>query len=53
MIPDSEIIEFERMGNTPAGFRVEKDARVMQLLFYHLNTEVAERYSGRYQNENL
>ena len=39
--------------HNPAGFKVEKDARVMQLLFYHLNTEVAEGYSGRYQNENL
>jgi len=38
--------------HNPRGFRVEKNARVMQLLFYHLNSEVAEGYSGRYQNEN-
>ncbi|HJH32008.1 MAG TPA: deoxyuridine 5'-triphosphate nucleotidohydrolase [Methanosarcinaceae archaeon] len=39
--------------NNPAGFKVGKNARVMQLLFYHLNTEVEEGYSGRYQNENI
>ncbi len=39
--------------HNPAGFNVEKNARVMQLLFYNLNTEVEEGYSGRYQNENI
>ncbi|WP_410508544.1 deoxyuridine 5'-triphosphate nucleotidohydrolase [Methanosarcina hadiensis] len=35
-----------------AGFRLKKNARIMQLLFYTLNTEVEEGYSGVYQNEN-
>jgi dUTP pyrophosphatase len=35
------------------GFDLKKDARIMQLLFYHLHTEVEEGYSGRYQNENI
>ncbi|MCQ1534481.1 deoxyuridine 5'-triphosphate nucleotidohydrolase [Methanosarcina sp. KYL-1] len=36
----------------PAGFRLKKDARIMQLLFYTLDSEVEEGYSGIYQNEN-
>ncbi len=36
----------------PAGFKLKKNARIMQLLFYTLNTEVEEGYSGVYQNEN-
>lgn len=36
----------------PAGFRLKKDARIMQLLFYTLDSEVEEGYSGVYQNEN-
>jgi len=35
------------------GFRVKKDARVLQLLFYRLGERVSEGYSGVYQNENL
>jgi len=35
-----------------AGFSVKKNARIMQLLFYTLDTEVEEGYSGVYQNEN-
>lgn len=35
-----------------AGFRLKKNARIMQLLFYTLNSEVEEGYSGVYQNEN-
>ncbi len=35
-----------------AGFRIKKDARVMQLLFFRLENEVKEGYSGVYQNEN-
>lgn len=35
------------------GFRVRKDARVMQLLFYRLGERVNEGYSGVYQNENV
>jgi dUTP pyrophosphatase len=36
----------------PAGFRLKKNARIMQLLFYTLGTEVEKGYSGIYQNEN-
>ncbi len=35
------------------GFRVRKNARVMQLLFFRLDEEVREGYSGAYQNENV
>lgn len=35
-----------------AGFRLKKNARIMQLLFYTLDSEVEEGYSGVYQNEN-
>ncbi|AKB53292.1 MULTISPECIES: deoxyuridine 5'-triphosphate nucleotidohydrolase [Methanosarcina] len=35
-----------------AGFRLKKDARIMQLLFYTLEAEVEKGYSGIYQNEN-
>jgi dUTP pyrophosphatase len=35
-----------------AGFRLKKNARIMQLLFYALGTEVEKGYSGIYQNEN-
>ncbi|VVB87776.1 Deoxyuridine 5'-triphosphate nucleotidohydrolase [uncultured archaeon] len=34
------------------GFRVKKNARVMQLLFFRLDEEVGEGYCGIYQNEN-
>ena len=34
------------------GFRVQKNARVMQLVFFTL-TSATEGYSGKYQNENL
>ena len=37
----------------PAGFRVQRDARVMQLVFFGLAQSVAEGYSGVYQGENL
>lgn len=36
----------------PEGFRLKKDARIMQLLFYTLDMEVENGYSGVYQNEN-
>jgi len=35
-----------------SGFRLKKNARIMQLLFYTLDTEVENGYSGVYQNEN-
>ena len=39
--------------HNPHGFRVKKDARLLQLVFYKLQGEVSEGYCGRYQNENL
>ena len=36
----------------PEGFRLKKDARIMQLLFYTLESKVKKGYSGIYQNEN-
>ena len=36
----------------PAGFRLKKDARIMQLLFYTLDGKIEKGYSGVYQNEN-
>lgn len=37
----------------PAGFRVQKDARVMQLVFFGMSEATAEGYRGRYQGENI
>ena len=37
----------------PAGFRVQRNARVLQLVFFALATEDAEGYRGVYQGENL
>jgi dUTP pyrophosphatase len=36
----------------PAGFRVARDARVLQLVFITLSAAVAEGYAGVYQGEN-
>jgi dUTP pyrophosphatase len=35
-----------------AGFRLKRNARIMQLLFYTLDSELEKGYSGVYQNEN-
>ena len=35
------------------GFKIKKNARVLQLLFFRLGKEVGEGYSGIYQNENI
>jgi len=35
------------------GFKIKKNARVLQLLFFSLGEEVREGYSGVYQNENV
>ena len=35
------------------GFRVKKNARLLQLLFFRLDGEVKKGYSGIYQNENI
>jgi dUTP pyrophosphatase len=34
------------------GFKVKRNARIIQMLFFKLDKEVSEGYSGRYQNEN-
>jgi dUTP pyrophosphatase len=35
------------------GFKVKKNARVLQLLFFRLDEEVKKGYAGIYQNENV
>ena len=37
----------------PEGFRVQRDARVMQLVFFTLRSRTAEGYRGQYQGENF
>lgn len=37
----------------PAGFRVQRNARVMQLVFFGMSAAPAEGYRGRYQGEHL
>lgn len=37
----------------PEGFRVQRNARVMQLVFFRLAAATATGYQGRYQNENV
>lgn len=37
----------------PQGFRVRKDARLMQLVFLQLAQPVREGYQGRFQDENI
>ena len=39
--------------HNPYGFRVKRNARLLQLVFYSLHGEVSQGYSGRYQNENI
>jgi len=39
--------------NNPDGFRVQKDARVMQLVFFGMSEATADGYRGRYQHENV
>jgi dUTP pyrophosphatase len=38
--------------STPAGIRLKKDARVIQVVFFELEGPAAKTYAGRYQNEN-
>ena len=35
------------------GFRLQRDARLAQLVFFRLSTQPAEGYRGRYQGEGL
>lgn len=37
----------------PAGMRLERDARLLQLVFFTLNSPTARGYDGAYQGENL
>ena len=37
----------------PVGFRVQRDARLMQLVFFSLTAATARGYNGAYQHENL
>jgi dUTP pyrophosphatase len=37
----------------PAGLRLERGARIMQLVFFTLNAPTARGYDGAYQGENL
>ncbi len=38
--------------HNPAGLRLKRDARVLQLVFYGLDAPAAKTYAGQYQNEN-
>jgi dUTP pyrophosphatase len=37
----------------PGGFRVQRGARVMQMVFFNLSASTMQTYQGRYQGENL
>jgi dUTP pyrophosphatase len=37
----------------PAGFRIARGARFMQLVFFYLSSQVSQGYNGRFQKENL
>lgn len=39
--------------NNPDGFRVQRNARVMQMVFFGMSEATAEGYRGRYHLENL
>lgn len=39
--------------HNPDGFRVRRNARILQLLFFRLNAPAEAGYSGIYQHENL
>jgi len=38
--------------HNPLGFRLQKNARIIQLVFFQLSQET-ERYKGKYQGENI
>ena len=40
------------MVHHPAGYRMQRDARIAQLVFFPLVAADSEGYTGRYQNEN-
>ena len=37
----------------PDGYRVQRDARLMQLVFFQMETAASRGYQGRFQSENL
>ena len=37
----------------PGGYNIQKDARVMQLVFIWLDSPTQQKYDGRYQGENI
>ena len=37
----------------PRGYRVQRDARLMQLVFFQMETATSRGYQGRFQSENL
>jgi dUTP pyrophosphatase len=39
--------------HNPAGFRLSRNARLAQMVFFALGRRVARGYQGRYQGENL
>jgi dUTP pyrophosphatase len=38
--------------HNPAGLRLRKNARIMQLVFFALDAPAEKTYAGQYQNEN-
>ena len=37
----------------PEGYRVQRDARLMQLVFFRMETAASRGYQGRFQSENV
>ncbi len=37
----------------PLGYRLQRDARLMQLVFFRMNQPTNQGYQGRFQDENL
>ena len=37
----------------PSGYRMQKDARLLQLVFFRLPQAVSQGYQGRFQGENI
>ncbi len=37
----------------PDGYRVQRDARLMQLIFFQMETAASRCYQGRFQSENI
>ncbi len=37
----------------PGGYRVQRDARLLQLVFFRMETSASRGYQGRFQSENI